>query len=102
MAKKAKTPKAAKSTAKVTKASKPRVEKSIPGTIVLLPTEATFTGARLAWYEALKSHAGKPVEDFLSACKANPPAMPKSGKAEDPRGWFQFFQRSKLVEVSGE
>lgn len=69
--------------------------------IKIVKTDVKYEGARLAWYEALRAHEGKDPEAFVASCQKTPPAVPKSGKAEDPRGWLRFFVRTGVAQVEG-
>lgn len=62
-------------------------------------TGVKFRGARDKWYTVLQQYNGKPASDYLTACKENPPSLPKSGVAEAPQGWLSYFQRVGAVEL---
>lgn len=67
----------------------------------VIKTDAKYEGARLAWYDALRAHDGKDPDAFIASCQKTPPAVPKNGKAEDPRGWLRFFVRTGVAQVEG-
>lgn len=67
--------------------------------IKLLKTDAKFKGAREAWYNELKAHDGKTVEEFEKACTTKPPSVPKSGRAEAPSGWTSYFKRTGIMQI---
>jgi hypothetical protein len=69
-------------------------------TIVVTKKEAKYKGARASWYAALLAHDGQTNIAFVNACTKNPPAMLKSGKAEDPHGWLRFFVRIGVATLS--
>jgi hypothetical protein len=69
-----------------------------PGVLAVKPGVA-LRGARASWYTVLLAYNGKPVADFLAACAANPPSVPKSGVAEKPQGWLGWFVRSGIATV---
>src|SRR3990167_6368996 len=50
-----------------------------------------YRGKRLEYFEILKKHDGKVVEDFEKKC---PPGDP-------PRGWLRFFVQDGAVTLSG-
>jgi len=45
------------------------------------------------------AHNGKPAADFLAACTATPPSLPKSGKPEPATGWLAWFARNGYVTL---
>jgi hypothetical protein len=69
-------------------------------TLKVVKTEQKYEGARALWYATLREHDGKTTEDFVSACTKTPPTLPKSGKAEDPRGWLRYFVREGVAVLS--
>jgi hypothetical protein len=71
-----------------------------PLNIKVVKANVKFRGARAAWYEVLLKYNGKPAGDFLAACTAKPPSLPKSGVAEPASGWLRYFTRSGIVELS--
>lgn len=70
-----------------------------PKLVVVLKKDAKFRGARDKWYARLLEHDGKPVDDYVASCKANPPDLPKSGRAENPTGWVSYFTRNGIMET---
>lgn len=58
-----------------------------------------YRGARAAWYAVLVQYDGKPASDYLAACKANPPSLPKSGVPEAPQGWLGYFVRTGVAAL---
>lgn len=71
---------------------------AVPG-VLAVKTGVALRGARQAWYNVLVQYNGKPVAEFLAACAANPPSLPKSGVAEKPQGWLGWFVRSGIATV---
>ncbi len=74
---------------------------SAPAAVIkVVKAEEKYTGARAAWYAALQAHNGKDADAFVADCTKTPPTTPKSGKAEDPRGWLRFFVREGVASLS--
>lgn len=73
--------------------------KVVPGVLQVTPAKGALRGARAAWYAVLLQYNGKPVAEFLAACTANPPSLPKSLKAENPTGWLGWFKRQGIAAV---
>ena len=71
---------------------------STPAVLAVKPGVA-LRGARSAWYAVLLAHNGKPAAEFLAACAANPPSLPKSGVAEKPQGWLGYFLRTGIAQL---
>ena len=69
-------------------------------TIVVTKKEAKYKGARASWYAALLAHDGRTNIAFVDDCTKNPPAILKSGKAEDPHRWLRFFVRTGVATLS--
>lgn len=82
------------------KAAAPAAAAAVPGTIHVTKAQQKYEGARAAWYAALLQHDGKAADDFVAACTKRPPALPKSGKAEDPRGWLRWFVRGRVAKLA--
>ena len=59
-----------------------------------------YRGARAAWYGVLLQHNGNTAGAYLAACAANPPSLPKSGRAEAPTGWLRYFVRTGACTVT--
>lgn len=98
----------AKKTATATKVRTPKSEPAAPAakaaapvkTITVAKKEEKYDGARGSWYAALIAHDGQSVDTFVEACTKTPPALPKSGKAENPRGWLNWFVRAGVATLS--
>ena len=69
-------------------------------TLKIVKGEQKYEGARALWYAALLAHDGKSADDFVTACTKKPPTLPKSGKAEDPRGWLRYFVREGVAALN--
>jgi hypothetical protein len=69
-------------------------------TIAVAKKDEKYEGARAQWYAALLAHDGQTNDVFIDACSKKPPAVPKSGKAEDPRGWLRYFVREGVASLS--
>ena len=68
--------------------------------IQLVPgAKVNLRGARALWYAKLFEFAGKPASEYLTACAANAPSVPKSGKAEPPKGWLRWFVANGYVTI---
>jgi hypothetical protein len=93
------TKKAVKAPAKKAPAPAPVKQPEVK-TLKIVKTEQKYEGARALWYAALRQHDGKSTEDFISACTKTPPTLPKSGKAEDPRGWLRYFVREGVAALN--
>lgn len=64
----------------------------LPGAkITLTDKENKYRGKRLEYYEILKKHNGKSIEDFFKACPQEDP----------PRGWLRFFVQDGAATLSG-
>lgn len=72
----------------------------VPGVVNVLKPNATFRGARQAWFNVLVAHNGQPANAFLAACAATPPSLPASGRAEAPTGWLSWFVRNGYCTVT--
>jgi hypothetical protein len=70
-----------------------------PVLIKVLKSDAKFRGARDAWYAELKAHDGKTLKEYVDACTAKPPSLPKSLKAEAVSGWVSYFKRTGILEL---
>lgn len=72
-----------------------------PATPGILQVKAgvALRGARAQWYAVLLQYNGKPVAEFLAACAATPPSLPKSGVAEKPSGWLGWFTRTGVASI---
>jgi len=68
--------------------------------IAIAKKDEKYEGARAQWYAALLAHDGQTNDAFVDACSKKPPATPKSGKAEDPRGWLRYFVRAGVATLS--
>lgn len=55
--------------------------------------------AREAYWEMIKKHNGRTLENFVTRATENPPSLPKSGKPEPVSGWVNFFRREGLIEL---
>jgi hypothetical protein len=93
-----KTTKKAKAAAKTTVVAP--AKQSEAKTLKVVKAEQKYEGARALWYAALREHDGKSTEAFVAACTKKPPTLPKSGKAEDPRGWLRYFVREGVAALS--
>ena len=96
----AKPSKATKKPAAPVAVAAPKSAAAVAGTITVTKASQKYDGARAAWYGALLAHDGKPAESFVADCLATPPATPKSGKAEDPRGWLRWFVRERIASLA--
>lgn len=54
---------------------------------------AKYRGQRKDWYDTVKAHVGKKVEEWITATK-------KDG-GDPPRGWLRFFVQDGSVTLSG-
>lgn len=93
----------APATAAIKASNAPKAKQPQPAaaqTITVAKTDKKFDGARASWYAALLAHDGRTTDEFVAACTAKPPSMPKSGKAEDPRGWLRWFVRERIAQVA--
>lgn len=54
---------------------------------------AKYRGQRKDWYDTVKAHVGKKVEEWIAATK-------KEG-GDPPRGWLRFFIQDGSVTLSG-
>lgn len=68
--------------------------------ILAVKAGRTFRGARQAWYEVLLAHNGQQASAYLQATAATPPSLPKSGVAEAPSGWLNWFVRNGVCTVT--
>jgi hypothetical protein len=89
-----------KATVKKVVAERQVVESAPDAKVLRVKGDIKYSGARAAWYAALCQHSGKSAEDFVAACSKTPPTLPKNGKAENPRGWLQFFMRAGVASLS--
>lgn len=74
--------------------------KPVLGTITVLKPQATFKGARAAWFAVLVQHNGQAANAYLHACAKAPPSLPASGRAEAPTGWLSWFVRNGYCTVT--
>lgn len=88
-----------KAVVKKTVESRQTVE-AVSKTITVAKKAEKYDGARAKWYAALLAHDGHTNDAFVESCTKSPPAMPKSGKAEDPRGWLRYFVREGVASLS--
>lgn len=72
----------------------------VPGVLTVLKPNATFRGARQAWFNVLVAHNGQPANNYLAACAANPPSLPASKRPEAPTGWLSWFTRNGYATVA--
>lgn len=63
---------------------------------------ANYRGARAKWYERLKAYDGKPLAEWLENCKEDCPQLTKQGGKEDPKGWWNFFKRQGVADLSNQ
>lgn len=56
--------------------------------------------ARDRWFKAVIRYEGKSVDSFLKNMGKNPPAVTKSGEAEPPQGWLNYFVREKVIKFA--
>jgi len=72
----------------------------VPGVLTVTKPNATFRGARQAWFNVLVAHNGQPANNYLAACAAKPPTVPASGRPEAPTGWLSWFVRNGYATVA--
>lgn len=72
----------------------------VPGVLTVTKPNATFRGARQAWFNVLVAHNGQPANNYLAACVAKPPSLPASGRPEAPTGWLSWFVRNGYCTVT--
>lgn len=64
----------------------------LPGAkITVVERENKYRGKRLEYFEILKKHNGKTVDEFFNACPQEDP----------PRGWLRFFVQDGAATLSG-
>ena len=56
--------------------------------------------ARAKWFAAVQRYQDKPLEMFVKNMKKRPPTLTRSGEAEDPRGWIDFFVIQGAIKLS--
>lgn len=70
-----------------------------PLIIKVLKKDATFRGARAAWYERLKQFDGKTEGEYIASTKESPPALTRNQTAENPTGWVSWFKRHGVISL---
>lgn len=70
-----------------------------PQVIVAVKAGVKYRGARAAWYAVLQQHVGQPAANYLAACTANPPSLPKSQVPEKASGWLGYFVRTGVATL---
>jgi hypothetical protein len=88
-----------KTVVKKTLANRQTVE-AVTKTITVAKKAERYKGARAAWYSMLLAHDGRTDDAFIESCTKQPPAMPTSCKAEDPRGWLRYFVRVGVARLA--
>ncbi len=78
-----------------------------PMRLVLLKKDASFRGARQAWWERLKGLEGKARTEVVQDLEANRPSVygAKSkhmGKPEPVPGWLRFYERNQYIAFRAE
>ncbi len=82
-------------------AATPETPEIKPALIKVLKHDGKYSGARKAWYDAIRAYDGKTVDAFVEATRTPEgcPAKTKNGTCEPPMGWVGFFKREGMVQV---